>query len=234
MENSLEQSPEKRKLSISIFIPLMFVVLLWLVFIIQWSTRADFYKYGILPRHVSGLAGIVFTPFIHGSWDHLFSNSIPLLILGSVMIYFYRDIAYKVFLWIWLADGLGVWLFAREEYHIGASGLVYGMVGFVFFSGILRRNRKLLALSLVIIFLYGSIIWGILPFLIDISWEAHLFGLLAGIFFSVYYLHRGPSDDPVPEWMEEVDEDHDQEHPPDTIQMNTDFLPEKEEKDNEL
>lgn len=150
--------------------------------------RYRFSWLGILPRTLSGLSGILFTPFLHGSLGHLLSNSIPLLVLGGGLIYFYRSIAYKVLLWIWFIDGLGVWLLGRDAYHIGASGLVYGIAAFLIFSGLLRRNRNLLALSLAVVFVYGSLIWGMFPYIPDISWEAHLFGFLAGIYFSVHFL----------------------------------------------
>jgi membrane associated rhomboid family serine protease len=125
------------------------------------------------------------------------------MVLGGAMIYFYRNIAYHVFLWIWLIDGVGVWLLGREAYHIGASGLVYGLASFLIFSGVLRKNRNLLALALIVVFVYGGLIWGMFPYLPDTSWEAHLFGFLAGVYFSIHYLRMGPPDDPVPDWMTE-------------------------------
>lgn len=209
MENLTEKENEKRRITVSVVIPLLFVSVLWLVFLIEFASGLDFSWLGILPRTVDGLAGIFFTPFLHGSFSHLMSNTIPLLLLGVGMIYFYHTVAYKVFLWIWLIDGAGVWLLGRDAYHIGASGLVYGMASFLIFSGILRKNRRLLALALAVVFVYGSLIWGMFPYVPDVSWEAHLFGFLAGIYFSIHYLHDGPPNDPVPEWMEEEEEDAD-------------------------
>src|SRR6187455_1578721 len=199
---------EERKLEtdrqrVSVVIPLLFVVLLWIIQLLQWGTNADLGVLGILPRQFSGLGGIILSPFIHGSWAHLASNTIPLLVLGFMMIYFYRHISYRVILLIWLLDGVGVWLIGRDAYHIGASGIVYGMASFLFLSGILRKNRQLLALSLAVVFIYGSMIWGMLPYVIEISWEAHLVGFLSGIFFAVYYRKQGPPDDPIPAWMTE-------------------------------
>ena len=188
---------------VSVLIPLLFVILLWIIQLLQWGPNTDLGVLGISPRTLTGLGGIFFSPLIHGSWAHLASNTIPLLVLGFMMIYFYRHIAYRVVLLIWLIDGIGVWLIGRDAYHIGASGIVYGMASFLFFSGILRKNRELLALSLAVVFIYGSMIWGMLPYVVEISWEAHLIGFLSGIFFAVYYRKQGPPDDPLPAWMNE-------------------------------
>ncbi len=207
MENLTQKAVEKKSINVSIMIPVFFVSTLWLIYFAEYATGIDFSWLGILPRTLSGLSGILFTPFLHGSLGHLLSNSIPLLVLGGGLIYFYRSIAYKVLLWIWFIDGLGVWLLGRDAYHIGASGLVYGIAAFLIFSGLLRRNRNLLALSLAVVFVYGSLIWGMFPYIPDISWEAHLFGFLAGIYFSVHFLGDGPSNDYVPEWMYENEED---------------------------
>ncbi|MBA2407916.1 MAG: rhomboid family intramembrane serine protease [Chitinophagales bacterium] len=209
MENNSVKEKESQRITVSILIPLLFVCALWLIYFIEYARGKDFSILGILPRSLIGLTGILFTPFLHGSFSHLMSNTIPLLVLGSGFIYFYRNIAYKIFLLIWLIDGLGVWLLGREAYHIGASGLVYGMASFLIFSGILRKNRRLLALAMVIIFVYGGLIWGMLPYIPDVSWEAHLFGFLAGIYFSIHYLLDGPPNDPVPEWMHEDEEQGD-------------------------
>ena len=213
-----EKEKQQNRQRISILIPLLFIAVLWVVHLTQWAAGLDLGAFGIFPRTVSGLRGILFAPLLHGGFSHLISNSIPLLVLGAAMIYFYRAVSYKVIIWIWLVDGIGVWLMGRPAYHIGASGLVYGMASFLFFSGLLRKNRQLTALSLAVVFVYGSIIWGIIPLVESISWEAHLFGLLAGIGLSVYYLKKGPADDPVPEWMDEHDDEN-----------RTDNLPESKE-----
>jgi len=194
---------EKKVTRVSIIIPILFVGLLFLIYLLDVSMGKHFFRFGIYPRTLEGLRGIFFMPFLHGSFSHLLSNSIPLLLLGFLLIYSYRYIAYPVFFMLWFIDGLGVWFFGRESYHIGASGLVYGMASFLFFSGLLRKNRNLLGLSLAVVFIYGGLVWGLFPILPDISWEGHLFGFLAGIALSLYYQKKGPPDDPVPEWMEE-------------------------------
>lgn len=188
---------------VSVLIPLLFVALLWIIEFLQWSSDLEMGRLGVSPRTFSGLKGILFSPLIHGGWAHLASNTIPLLVLGFMMIYFYHHIAYRVLLFIWLIDGLGIWLIGRESYHIGASGIVYGMASFLFFSGVLRKNRQLLALSLAIVFIYGSMIWGMFPYVTDVSWEAHFVGFAAGVCFAFYYRQKGPPDDHVPEWMSE-------------------------------
>lgn len=207
------KSVERKRVYISFFVPLLFVTVLSAVQMLQWGTGRLFFTLGINPRDVKGLIGIVTAPFIHDGFGHLFSNSIPLIVLGASMIYFYRNLSFRVFIWIWILDGMGVWLLGRPVYHIGASGLVYGMAGFVFTSGVIRKNRNLLALALAVVVMYGGLIWGIYPLENGISWEAHLFGLLAGIFCAVYYKPYGPPNDVVPEWMENENYFEEQEKP---------------------
>ena len=236
-----QRDAQRVRQRVSILIPLLFVLLLWLIQLLQWGLNLDFGVFGIFPRTFSGLDGIILSPLIHGGWSHLASNTIPLLVLGFLMIYFYRNVAYRVILFIWLLDGIGVWLIGRDAYHIGASGIVYGMASFLFFSGILRKNRQLLALSLAVVFIYGSMIWGMFPYVTDISWEAHLVGFLAGIFFAVYYRQKGPPDDVVPEWMIEEENESSLIKTPDAtdgsnggnkeIKVNYIFIP--KEKDDE-
>lgn len=199
--------PEKKSIIISFLWPLVFVSLLWLIKSCEILFSIDFVRYGIMPRHVQGLAGIVTSPLIHGDFEHLISNSIPLLILGTMLFYFYKEFASKVFFYIYLLSGFWLWLGGRESYHIGASGIVYGLVAFLFLSGIFRRHTGLMALSLLVVFLYGSIIWGIFPIFKErISWEAHLFGLLAGVIIAVAFRKEGPQRK-VYDWEEEEDDE---------------------------
>jgi membrane associated rhomboid family serine protease len=180
------------KLSKSIFlIPVAYVVGIWFIYWIEIYFNFNFNIYGVLPRNFIGLRGIVFTHFIHSDVRHLFNNSIPLFVLLVSTFYFYRDIAYKVLIFGGLLSGLLTWGIARESYHIGASGIVYLLFSFVFFSGIIRKHYRLVALSFVIIFLYGSMIWYVLPIKDGMSWEGHLSGLLVGFFFAVFYKNKG-------------------------------------------
>ncbi len=163
-----------------ILYPTAFLAFLWLIKLYEIMAGISLYKLGVLPRHISGLIGILTYPLIHASISHLLSNSLPFLILGTGLFYFYKESAMKVFWIIYFGSGILVWIFARTAYHIGASGVIYGMGSFVFFSGIIRRDTRAIALALVVTFLYGSLVWGFLPIDASISWESHIFGALIG------------------------------------------------------
>ncbi len=184
--------------------PLFFVATLWIIESLSIYFNFRLVWLGIIPRTISGIPGIIFSPFIHGNYDHLLSNTLPLLIVGSGLIYFYKEIAKNVLGMIWLFTGFWVWLAARKESHIGASGLIYGLVCFLFLSGVLRKDTRLLAVSLLVTFLYGSLVWGILPVDQGISWESHLFGSVAGFYCAIYYRKLGPQR-PKAQW--EIDEE---------------------------
>lgn len=175
------------------FVPgLILVAALWVVKLIEWQSGHFLTEFGVYPRTLNGLIGIFTSPFIHGDYKHLISNSIPLLVLGAAIVYFYNSLAFKVFAWVYILGGFWLWLGGRESYHIGASGLVYGLTTFLFFSGAFRREARLMALSLLVVFLYGGMVWGIFPLFKGVSWEAHLFGALAGILLAVVYRKEGP------------------------------------------
>ncbi len=168
--------------------PLFFVLALWIVFWVEVRFRIDLSSYGILPRTLSGLKGIILSPFLHGDIKHLYNNSIPLLFLIAVLRYFYREVSLQVLVFGILASGLGTWLIGRESYHIGASGLIYVLVSFIFFKGIQTQYYRLVALSLVIVMLYGGMVWYIFPEVENgISWEGHLSGFITGFLFSLLY-----------------------------------------------
>ena len=166
--------------------------MLWFVKTIEVRYAFDFSDYGVMPRTISGLRGILFSPFIHSSYDHLFSNIIPILVLGTMINFFFSSIWPKVYALLFVFSGIGLWLIGRENFHIGASGLVYAMAGFLFFSGMIRRDFKMRAISLIIVFLYGSLVWGMMPVLIKISWEGHLAGLAAGMVTAYMFKDDGP------------------------------------------
>ena len=168
----------------------------------------SFADWGLLPKTAKGLLGIITAPLIHGDWSHLGANSVSLFVLTAALFYFYREIALQVFFGIWLLSGLWVWLGAREAYHIGASGVVYGTAAFLFVSGLVRRNPQLSALAMFVVFVYGSLIWGIFPQFYpeqNISWESHLAGLVAGLVLAVYYRRRGPR---PPKYQWEIEEEY--------------------------
>jgi membrane associated rhomboid family serine protease len=196
----------RKKFLLCIIIPGMFIFFMWLVKIIEVLFEMDFSGLGIYPLTVRGLPGIVFSPFIHADFRHLFNNSIPLFFLSVALFYFYSEVALKVFILTYFFSGLLVWIAGREAWHIGASGLVYGLASFLFFSGIIRRYFRLIALSLLIVFLYGSMVWGIFPGIYEnVSWESHMLGFFSGVVLSVWYMKEGPQR-PVYEWLEEEEE----------------------------
>ena len=186
--------------------PVFFVAVLWLIEGICIIFNIRFYDLGIIPRTSSGIPGIFLSPFIHGNYEHLLSNTLPLVVVGTGLFYFYRQIAWNVILMLWLFTDFWVWLAARQNAHIGASGLIYGFVCFLFFSGILRKNTQLMAISLLVAFLYGSMVWGILPIDQAVSWESHLFGSIAGIFCAIYYRKMGPQREKTQWELEEEQE----------------------------
>lgn len=168
------------------------VLFLWIVYWFEVKWGFNFTKYGLYPRTLKGLRGILFSPFIHSGIKHLFNNSIPLFVLLLSLFYFYNKIALKVLVYGLLLSGILTWIIARDSYHIGASGIVYLLFSFVLFSGIISRYNRLIAVSLIVIFLYGSMIWYILPIEEGISWEGHLSGFLVGLFLAIVYRNYGP------------------------------------------
>jgi membrane associated rhomboid family serine protease len=200
-----EPKIEKIKVYRSIWFPLLFTLSLWLVKCIEFFFDISFAEYGLVPLDFTGLRGIFFMPYIHANFEHLFNNSLPIFFLSWALFYFYRSIAFKVFFLSYFIHGFWLWFFGRESYHIGASGLVYSLSSFIFVSGIIRKNTHLLAISLIVAFLYGSMVWGIFPLAENISWEGHLTGMFAGIVLAFYYKDYGPpanirqwkTDDPV-------------------------------------
>ena len=186
------QENDSSKYNPAVFvIPALLVVGLWMIYWFEIKFDFNFNKYGVYPRSFKGLRGVFLSPFIHSNTNHLFSNSIPLFVLLSSLFYFYREVALKILIFGTILSGFLTWAIARESYHIGASGIVYLLFSFVFFSGIIKKHYRLVALSLIIIFLYGSMIWYVLPIKEGISWEGHLSGFLIGLIFAFWYRKRG-------------------------------------------
>lgn len=200
------ENAERKRFFSSIFFPFLFVVLLWIIKGVEVQVDLDFSSYGILPGKVSGLRGILFSPFIHGDFNHLINNSFPLLILGTALFYFYRSIAFRIVFWSYLLAGFYTWIAARQSYHIGASGLVYALFGFILISGFIRRHIPLIAISFLVVFLYGSLIWGIFPLDQKVSWEGHFWGLFVGLILALYYRKQGPQRKKY-QWEDELDVD---------------------------
>lgn len=171
-----------------ILLPFLFVLSLWFVFWVGINFHLNFETYGIYPRTFFGLRGIVFSPFIHGNMEHLYNNSIPLLILLAALRFFYREQTFLILGYGILFSGFITWIIGRDSYHIGASGLVYVLVGFIFFKGIMTQYYRLVALSMVVVLVYGSLVWYVFPDVDKgISWEGHLGGLIAGFVFAVAF-----------------------------------------------
>jgi len=187
-----DRQSEDRRLKQSFILPAIALVGMWLVFALDTFLSLHLSQWGIIPRTSRGVIGIFTAPWIHGSLKHLFSNSFPLLFLAAGVRYFYRRESIAVFLVTYLATGLWVWVAARSSSHIGASGVVYGLAFFLFFSGVFRRELQSLTLALIVAFFYGGIVWGIFPGQPGISWESHLFGAIAGIVLAWYYRKQAP------------------------------------------
>jgi len=181
----------------TIMYPSLILIIMWLFF---WAEHLfptyQFYKLGILPRTTEGLKGILLMPLIHSKNDssHIVNNSIPTAFLLGALIFFYKEIALKVFLICWFLTGILVWLYAQNKgaYHIGMSGIVYALAGFLFTSGVIRKFLPLQAISMFVAFMYGGMIWGVLPMEEKISWEGHLMGLITGIVLAFIYKEKGP------------------------------------------
>lgn len=173
-------------------IPSLVIILIWLVYWIEIKFSLNFTRFGVYPREWSGLKGILFSPFIHSGTKHLFNNSIPVFVFIAMLFYFYQEIALKTLLLGSIMTGVLTWLIGGEGYHVGMSGVVYLLFSFIFFSGIFRKNYRLISVSLVVIFLYGGMFWYVFPIEKGISWEGHLSGLVIGLVFSVLYRKIGP------------------------------------------
>jgi len=192
----------QRKRSIFI-LPALFILVLFVVEWIEHSYGMRFAKYGVLPRTLEGLKGVLLSPFIHSDWKHLTNNALPLFVLTATLGFFYKGIAKEVFLWSWLMSGLWLWAIGRPSFHIGASSLLYALASFLFFSGFIRKNTKLMSISMFVVFLYGGMVWGIFPMKKHISWEGHLSGALAGLILAYWFKDNGP---PKQIYQYEIDE----------------------------
>ena len=190
--NRPDTTADTRRLRIAFAIGLSFALLLWAVKLAEYFGGLDYTQFGIYPRRASGLAGVLFSPFIHGSFAHLFANTTPIIVIGTMLLYGYPRAAKVLLPIVYLGSGVAVWMFAREAYHIGASGFAFGMLFFVLTVGILRWDRRAIALSLVVFFLYGGMIWGVLPVAREVSFESHLSGALIGVVMAFLLRHRDP------------------------------------------
>ena len=167
-----------------------FVALIWVIQLLDWALDLEPADFGVRPRQLAGLPGIFFAPLVHGGFAHLLANSPPLLVLGTAMLYLYPSAALRVLPAVYLGTGVAVWLFARGSAHVGASGLIYGLVSYIFVAGLIRRDRRAIAASLLVCFMYGALIWGLLPIEPGVSWETHLAAALIGIVLAIALRRR--------------------------------------------
>jgi len=208
----MDNKAERKKFLGSLVIPLIIVTIMWVVKTIEWSFGIYLGRFGITPHTARGLIGIFTLPFLHGNWEHLLSNTIPIIVLGTALYYCYPSLANRVMLITYLGSGLLTWCIGDPSTtHIGASALVYGLNLFLITSGFIRGNRMLIVISLIMVFLYGSFIWGMIPSLAipqNISWEGHLSGALIGILLAIFLRKEGPQKE-VYHWEEDDEEDDD-------------------------
>lgn len=198
------KSEELNAFFASLSFAVRFVVLIWGVKIFEGLLDQDFTSWGLLPRTLSGLKGILFFPLLHADFNHLLSNTLPLIILGTGIFYFYPQSSKKAAVMIYIIPGIITWIIGRQHYHIGASGIIYGLVAFIFFSGVIRRDTRSIALALLVTFLYGSLAWGILPLDEKTSWEGHLSGAVTGIAAAFIFRKSDPYE--RYKWDDEDDE----------------------------
>ncbi len=183
MDSSVKQLYKALRFSITL------LVIIWAVHIYKYTSQLSLAQWGVYPREIDGLIGVLTSPLIHGSWEHLFSNSVPLFVSSTMIHFFYKRVAWPSFILIYLLTGAAVWMFGRSVYHIGASGVVYGLIAFIFGSGIFRRNIKSIILALVVTILYSGYLSGVLPIQEGVSWESHLMGAIMGM--GVAWLMKG-------------------------------------------
>jgi len=184
-----------------------FVALIWLIQLLDWALDLEPADFGVRPRQLAGLPGIFFAPLVHGGFAHLLANSPPLLVLGTAMLYLYPGAALRVLPAVYLGTGVAVWLFARGSAHVGASGLIYGLVSYIFVAGLIRRDRRAIAASLLVCFMYGALIWGLLPIEPGVSWETHLAAALIGIVLAIALRRRDIAPRVRYTWENEEDDD---------------------------
>ncbi len=206
----MDEKQERRKFVGSLIIPLFIVMIMWLTKLTEVCYDIDLGRWGLVPHTARGLIGIFTMPFLHGGWEHLLANTVPILVLGTALFYFYPSLSFRVLLITYLASGLFTWCIgAPGSTHIGASALVYGLNLFLIVSGFIRGNRSLTVISLIMVFLYGSFLWGMIPSLAipqNISWEGHLAGAIIGVFLAIIYRKEGPQKDEH-HWDDDDDDD---------------------------
>ncbi len=195
---------------LAVRIALGFVALIWLIQLLNWGLDLELERFGVRPRELAGLPGILLAPLLHAGFAHLIANAVPLLVLGTGMLHLYPNSALKVIPAVYLGPGIAVWLFARPSVHVGASGLVYGLVSYIFVAGVIRRDRRAIAASLLVCFLYGTVAWGVLPIEPGVSWETHLAAALIGLALAIALRRLDMPPRKRYAWEDDKDEPEDQ------------------------
>ena len=200
----------QRNFKLALKIALIMTAFLWLILIIDSLLGLGLARFGLRPGHLKGLIGVFTAPLLHGGAEHMFSNTAPLIVSITTVLYLYPRSSMRVIPIIWLGSGLLAWFIGRPSLHFGASGFVYGLLAFVFISGILRLDMRSVAVSVMVWFLYGSMIWGVLPIRPNMSWELHLSGAILGVVLAIVFRrwdvtpikrYDWEDDDSVPDWF---------------------------------
>ena len=187
MKLNQEDKNEFNRWLYAMIFPLTFIFIMTVIHSLEVALDTSFYRLGVLPLSGRGLIGVLTSPLIHKDWEHLINNSLPLFVMGTMLVYFHRDKAMELFLAMYIIGGLWLWLIGRPVYHIGASGLVYALAAYHITYGFVIRNPPMLALGFFVISSYGSMIWFVLPLVEEVSWEAHLCGALSGVLLAIYF-----------------------------------------------
>lgn len=225
----MANNPERRHFFYSMVIPFILCLFMVLSLMLEKGMEWDFHEGGIFPRQLKNIWGIFTFPFIHADWKHFFNNGLSFFILATTLYYFYDPIATKILLLTYLCSGFLLWFIGRSAFHIGASGWVYALAFFLFASGVIRKHIPLIAISLIVVFLYGSMVWHIFPHELNdpVSWEGHLSGAITGIVLAIIYRKEGPQK-PVKVWEDEDENPEDENelnyfHPEDNQEHNNSF-----------
>ena len=192
---------------LAVKLALGFVALIWLIDAFNWGLDLELERFGVRPRQLAGTPGIVLAPLLHAGFAHLIANSLPLLVLGTAMLHLYPNSALRVLPAVYAGPGVAVWLFAGGGVHVGASGLVYGLVSYIFVAGLIRRDRRAIAASLLVSFMYGALAWGVLPIKPGVSWQTHLAAALIGVSMAIALRHLDIPPRTRYTWEDEPDED---------------------------
>jgi membrane associated rhomboid family serine protease len=194
ISSSVEDSIKKERQQMwdALFVSIAILMPSWILFLMNHYLGFHLDAYGLQPRTVEGLIGLISMHFLHGSWEHLLNNSSGFIVLNSFLFYFYRKISIPIFLYIFFFSGIMLWFVGRPSNHIGLSMVVYGEFAFLLISGLIRNNPLLMRVALVVTFFYGSIVWYVLPIDQKISWEGHLCGALVGVVLAIIYKKKGP------------------------------------------